>query len=39
MCRTKHFLECCTTQCKFDEIKIKLIESVNVPDNLVEQKL
>ena len=39
MWRTKHFLECCTTQCKFDEIKIQLIESVNVPDNLVEQKL
>ena len=35
----KHFLECCTSKSKFDNLKIQLIESVNVPDILLEQKL
>ena len=35
----KNFLECCTSAGKFDNLKIQLIEFVNVPDNLLEQKL
>ena len=35
----KQFLECCTSEGKFDNLKIQLIESVNVPDILLEQKL
>ena len=35
----KHSLECCSSKGKFDNLKIQLIESVNVPDNLLEQKL
>ena len=34
-----HFLECCTSESKFDNLKIQLIEFANVPDNLLEQKL
>ena len=34
----KHFLECCTGESKFDNFKIQRIESVNVHDNLLEQK-
>ena len=36
---TKHFLECYTSEGKFENLKIQLTESVNVPDNLLEQKL
>ena len=39
MCAAKHFLECCTSDGKFDNLKIQLIESVNVPIILLEQKL
>ena len=35
----KHFWECCTSEVKFDRLKIQLIESVNAPDNLLEQNL
>ena len=35
----KHFLEFCTNEGKFENLKIKLIESVNVLDNLLEQTL
>ena len=35
----KHFLVCCTCEGKFDNLKIQLKESVNVPNNLLEQKL
>ena len=35
----KHFLACCTSEGKFDNLKIHLIESVNVPDILLEQIL
>ena len=35
----KHFLECCTIEGKFDNLKIQLIVSVNVPNGLLEQKL
>ena len=35
----KHFLECCTIHGKFENLKIQLIESVNVPDSLLKQKL
>ena len=35
----KHFLECYTSEGKFDNLKIQLIESMNVPDIFVEQKL
>ena len=32
----KRFLECCTNESKFDNLKIQLIESENVPNNLLE---
>ena len=32
----KHSLECCSSEDKFDNIKIQLMESVNLPDNLLE---
>ena len=35
----KNFLECCTSGGKFDNHTIHLIESINVPDNLLDQKL
>ena len=35
----KHILECCTSEGKFDELRIQLIESVNVPDISLEQEL
>ena len=35
----KHFLGSCTSEGKLDNLKIQLIESVNVPDILLEQKL
>ena len=35
----KHFPECCTSDGKFDNLKIQLIKSVNVPVILLEQKL
>ena len=35
----KHFLECCASECKFDNLKIQLIEFVYVPDILLQQKL
>ena len=35
----KHFLECYTSESKIDNLKIQLIESVNVPDILLERKL
>ena len=33
----QHFLECCTSESKFDNLQIQLIESLNVPDNLLER--
>ena len=33
-----YFLEFCTSESNFDDLKIRLIESVNLPDNLLEQK-
>ena len=35
----KHFLGCYTSEGKLDNLKIQLIESVNIPDILLEQKL
>ena len=35
----KHFLECCTSGDKFDNLTIHLIESMNVPNNLLDQNL
>ena len=35
----KHSLECCASEGKFDNLKIQLIESVNVPDILLGQTL
>ena len=35
----KDFLECCTSDGTCDNLKIQLMESVNLPDNLLEQKL
>ena len=35
----KHFLECCTSDGKYINMKIQIIVSVNVPDILLEQKL
>ena len=35
----KHFLICCTSEGKFDNLKIQLIESMNVRDILLEPKL
>ena len=35
----KHFLECSTSEDKFDNLKIQLIDSVNVSDVLSEQLL
>ena len=32
----KHFFKCCTSEGKFDDLKIQLSESVNVPDNSLE---
>ena len=34
----EHFLECYTSESKLHRLKIQLIESVNVSDNLLEQK-
>ena len=38
-CVAKHFLECCTSEGKFDNLKIKLTESVNIIDDLLGKKL
>ena len=35
----KHFLECYTSEGEIDNLKIQLIESVNVPNILLERKL
>ena len=39
MAQLNIFLEYCTSKDKFDNLKIELIEPVNVPDNLLEQNL
>ena len=34
----KYFLKCCTRNGKFDNPKIQIMESVNVPENLLEKQ-
>ena len=35
----KNFLGCCNSEGKFDDLKIELIESVKILDNLLDQRL